>query len=134
MASRFPKHLSVQTHGGRCCGIKTIWNFPYCPSDYVGAKKKSKVDENVDYYGKTVTKAFDFYTEARPLETATERLDAILAFLKRERPKGLVEVTLGQFQKPEWEKTLTGRGFKLVTDFKNSNTSCKVYVYHLVME
>jgi hypothetical protein len=100
----------------------------------VAAKKKTKVDEDVDYYGRTVTMAFDFYTEARPRETATERLDAILAFLKRKRPRGLVEVTLGMYQKPEWEKTLTDRGFKLVTKFKNSNTSCKVYVYHLVME
>lgn len=130
----FPRYLSVQTHGGRCCGIKTIWNFPHSPAEYVGEKKKTYVHDQTDYYGRTVTKSFNFHTEARPKETAKSRLDSILEFLEKKRPQGLVEVTLGTYQKPQWEKTLTDRGFKLVTKFRNSNTGSNVFVYHLVME
>jgi hypothetical protein len=128
----YAKYLSVQTHGGRCCGIKTIWNFPYDPNTFIEEKRKTNVSEDTDYYGSSVSKTFNFYTEKRPRETAGERLKAILYFLASYRPAGLVEVTLTGDQLRYWGDFLESLGFKEVTVFNNSNTWTMVHVLHLV--
>ncbi len=127
----FPKYLSVQTHGGRCCGIKTIWNFPYSRDEIVQAKRKTRVSDDTDYHGRTVTKSFNFHTEARPQETAEERLRAAVAFIKEKRPAGLIEVTMVKCQMGLWGKLLEELGFKEVSSFINSNTDTTVKVLHL---
>lgn len=133
--SRFAHYLSVQTHGGRCCGIKTIWNFPYSPNDSVSELKKKKFRGDVDYYGRGVTKAYDFMSEARPREPAKDRLKAVIDFIKKKRPAGLIEVTLTKFQAAIWRSTLESHGFKEVSTFKNSNTSrTTIIVFHLVYD
>lgn len=128
----YAKYLSVQTHGGRCCGIKTIWNFPHSPDCFLQNKRKTNVSKYTDYDGNAVSKTFNFHSEKRPQERAKERFKAILSFLSEERPSGLVEVTLTGSQLMNWREFLEGLGFKEVTRFNNSNTYTIVHVLHLV--
>jgi hypothetical protein len=126
--------IRIQTHGGRCCGIKTIHGFGGHPNDYVGAKKKQPRHQYTDIYGHSVSKNYNFYRDARPKETYLERFKAYLEYLKEERPSGLVEVTMTgcQLDYRGWQKVLEDHGFKEVTKFYNSNSGDHVYVFHLV--
>ncbi len=127
--------LAVQTHGGRCCGIKNIWNFPYSPSTMLGEKKYKKVSSNADFLGHGVRKEFNFHQRARPKETAEKRLKAVVAYIKKRRPQGLIEVVLTCHQLINWENTLVELGFKEVTSFKNSNTfGTRLHVFHLAYD
>ena len=131
----YPKFLSVQTHGGRCCGIKTIWNFPHNPEEYVQVIEKRRFNGTVDYYGKRVEKSFDFMTDERPMEKAGDRLKAIIEFIKKKRPAGLIEITLTDYQAHHWSAFIKKLGFKPVTKFRNSNTSGTIItVYHLAYD
>lgn len=126
--------LSIQTHGGRCCGIKTIWNFPYEPSSTCEATSKKPFDKGIDYYGRGVRKDFDWFCDKAPREDAKSRLIRKIDYIKKKRPQHLIEVVLGKYQKQKWGTTIQELGFKLVTTFKNSNTGCTLYVYHLAYD
>jgi len=127
------QYLAVQTHGGRCCGIKTIWNFPYDPDSRLEAKGRLPgIKKDVDIYGQGVRKDFNWCREKRPAESAKDRFDSVVAYITKKRPRGLIEVVLSQYQVTYWLKTLTDKGFKEVTTFQNSNTGGnRLTVYHL---
>ena len=123
-------------HGGKCCGIKTIYGFD-SPSDIVSAVKKKSVT-NKDAYGEHVGSNMDFFTDAAPKETQKERLDRLIAFCMKRRPQGIIEVTLAQHrnhyfdQVKPWGPLLRKRGFRCVTKALNSNSGNTVHVFHKV--
>lgn len=123
-------------HGGMCCGIKHIRGFNE-PSDMVQPQPKTGL-KNEDSFGYPVNTEMDFFTDEAPKETALDRLDRILAFIKKRRPSGIVEVVLakGKYmnQPASWEKILFDRGFSEINRCKNSNSSNTVIVYHLNIE
>ena len=133
-------HLAF--HGGKCCGIKTIYGFdedPYTGKEWDTEPKLEKVPQkNNDKIGYHVRSSDRFFSEAAPQERPVDRLDRYLEFLSRVRPEGIVEVALvakavwGN-QTDEWEPVLFERGFKMVTEARNSNTKNTIRVYHLVM-
>lgn len=127
------QYFAVQTHGGRCCGIKTIWNFPYTPITAMRAKEKMRaISPGIDIYGRGVRKDFNWCRESRPLEIASERLLSIIDYIKKRRPQGLIEVVLSECQQLDWSKTLLDIGFRSVSTFENSNSGGnKITVYHL---
>ena len=129
-------YFAVQTHGGRCCGIKTIWNFPYGPDSRFEAKAKLPgIKNDVDIYGRGVRKDFNWCREKRPAESAKDRFDSVVAYIIEKRPKGLIEVVLSPYQVDKWSNTLANKGFKVVTTFQNSNTGgTRLTVYHLAYD
>lgn len=125
--------IQLVTHGGKCCGIKTIYGFPH-PNhlvDPIGADEKNKnrdVFMPSDHVGKS------FYPLARPEETAEARFDAFILYVKRTRPSHLIEAILNQFQLPYWKDFLKSRGFHLVQLHHNSNTSgTGIYTFHKII-
>lgn len=125
-------------HGGKCCGIKTIYGFfnhPY--TDEEGALLATSANNN-DANGHAVSSGMSFFHEAAPVEKPVERLDRYLKYLRRRRPSGIVEITLAVGgcvdQKEDWEPVLLDRGFRVVNSCKNSNSGNTVFVYHLNME
>lgn len=126
--------MKLVFHGGKCCGIKTIYDLGFEPSfeDY-GVDKKKAV--NHDKYGNTVRSDLEFFTDEAPNEPLKDRLKRLIEFVKKKRPSGIVEVVLqkGRFadQVTPWEPILLSHGFKLVNRFPNSNSSNDIYIYHL---
>lgn len=130
--------LKLVFHGGECCGMKHIFGFygnkPNSPQPAI--EKLVKANKH-DFYGISVRSDLPFFSEHAPEETTLERLDRYLDFLRRNRPSGIVEVCLGDWncipQKTHWHEPLTERGFKLVNENFNSNSGNEFQVYHLNM-
>ncbi len=135
--------MYIRYHGGKCCGIKTIegFGYPACgqgPKSMISARDKED-DVDHDKAGQNPSKV-DFFTDKTPKETMADRLDRMLAFLKKRRPYGVVEAILADgaapFSNPDydqhaiWHDTLIDRGFVCVTNCHNSNSGNRIYIYH----
>lgn len=123
-------------HGGYCCGIKIIQAFPYGPTEMVPALRETSMT-NLDQSGSPTDPQKPFFHESAPREPAIDRVKRYIDYLKRRRPKGMVEVTLftttsGTYGQQDWFPVLEELGFKDVTQFKNSNSGNIVHVFHLV--
>lgn len=124
-------------HGGKCCGIKVIWGFGHYPNELEDALSAIS-ESNKDAHGEHVASTERFFTEEAPQETKLARLDRYLEYCDARRPCGCVEVTLadydgdGQGQLTPWRGLLEERGFKLVSQFANSNSDNDVYVFHRI--
>lgn len=128
--------MRIANHGGKCCGIKTIHYMGVSPGSTEWTWRKD--EENPcfrDYSGGDVSSEYNFFHLAAPSETAGERFDRYLKYLRVRRPKGIVEVVLTKhLQVGGWEPFLLERGFKRVQEFENSNSGAILRVYHLVMD
>lgn len=137
--------MDLVFHGGKCCGIKTIYGFSCAPWDSTAARVASNEVDN-GKYGHTVRSDLSFFTDEAPKETYEERLVRFIEFCKRRRPRHMIEAVLANYvttylinggyetrrQDEVWGPVLEKYGFKPVTTFENSNTRNKVTVYHLV--
>lgn len=123
--------MPIYLHGGKCCGIKQIFQLGCDPEDEADEKAETPP---APYEGSShINSPVDFFHPAAPEETTGERLDRYLAFIKEKRPKGLVEVVLSSYQFAGWRKPLEKLGFTKVSAFKNGNSGNPCEVYHLVM-
>jgi hypothetical protein len=125
------KHVS---HGGLCCGIGTIYSF-YGPETVLpGITAEAATAPPMA--GRTGS----YYTLPRPAETTHQRFLAYLAendsqpSLRGGLKSGLLEAVLRDSQRPKWEQILLDNGFKMVTEFYNSNSGNQVFVYHRVRD
>lgn len=132
--------MRLVMHGGKCCGIKTIYGFDDSPDEWTGSVAKKNTTDK-DTFGEHVGSNVDFFTDEAPEETFKARLDRLIAFCIKRRPHGIIEATLSDYasygsswmdQRTLWQPLLRKRGFKLVTKALNSNTQNNVYVYHKV--
>jgi len=142
--------MFLRYHGAHCCGVKTLEGFFEPPGVTLGSTNlpinprealhqawprwnlsNPSVQFNLDQYGYEVSSKDSFYNLARPRETAEERLDVYLDYLKQCRPKGMVDAYLTQDQRKRWHDTLRKKGFKVACEFINSNTGNTVTCYQL---
>lgn len=139
--------MELVFHGGKCCGIKTIYGFFNAPWDMT-SRRESCEERNQDKYGHSVRSDLSFFTDEAPKETYKERLVRFIDFCKRRRPRHMIEVVLSnqsfsvynnethEFESIRqidlWGPILEELGFLPVTTFNNSNTGFNVTVYHLV--
>lgn len=127
-------HLAF--HGGKCCGIKTIYGFgdgKDAPNQVVDALEAVKADDSDILYN-DVRSDQRFFHEAAPAEPRIARLDRYIDYIKMRRPRHIVEVTLaeGPFcNQKVWYDLLEQRGFIMVNKGKNSNSGNLVKVFHL---
>lgn len=131
--------VMIAFHGGKCCGIKTICHLGTSPEELRYARTETEVLDR-DACGDEVTSSDDFFHLSRPEETAGERFKACVEYLKRRRPKGLVEVTIiweelaNSLSQKRWKPVLLEHGFKLAAEYKNSNSGNTLRTYLLVMD
>ena len=130
--------LKLVNHGGKCCGIKTIYGFNFNPEprsyDKCSSLNKIKIN-NKDSYGYMVACNERFFTDSAPEEGYRERLQRYIDFVKKRRPKQLIEVILQDSYQKDWQKELVKNfGFVKVTNFKNSNSGLWLSVFHLVID
>ena len=149
--------MKITHHGGGCCAIKQISMLGCDPDEFMyqfdalegKGLENLKQYANADARGAAVDSSRNIYWFSRPSETAGERFDAYLDFLRKHRPCSLVEVTIVPYEgsarflddedeweeyQQEWVPFLEERGFKCVAKVANSNSGNHVHVYHLVLE
>jgi len=133
--------LRLSCHGGMCCGIKHIFGFPSYPHQVMEPELEEQPEfDDEDSCGSEVRSYLSFFTPSAPAETVEARLDRFLAYIKGERPGGIVEAVLACDCGGDWdqievnEERLLERGFKVVNEIRNSNSDNLCRVYHLNME
>ncbi len=129
--------IKIQTHGGRCCGIKSIHGFHgNTPDDIVVSKKAQPENWQTDMYGHSVGRNYNWYRPKRPRETYLQGFEEYIRYIQEHRPAGLIEVTMTRDQLDfyGWRPHLGRLGFKETLKFKNSNSNDTVYVFHLVYD
>lgn len=108
--------LLRETHGGRCCGIHHIWNFPlgtfHTPAERT-AMVQQLVDESSQYQ-------FDTYDGDSEEDTSEDTYQTAVECV----------LTDGQLNQG-WRDTLIDFGFKPVFRFHNNNSGndCTVFYY-----
>lgn len=134
--------MKISFHGGKCCGIKIIHNMGSNPNEILPERDygDKPVYFDRDKYGEDVSSDLMFFYGKVPKETYLKRLDRFIAFLDKHRPKGVIEITLSDYdvygqpnnfnQVAKWEPLLLERGFVLVTKCLNSNSNNNIYIYH----
>lgn len=127
--------LRLVFHGGKCCGIKTIYDLAYDPT-HLACSLQKKPERSEDVFGEHVNSNLDFFTDEAPEETYKERLDRLIAFCEARCPNGIIEITLADSdyscydQIKIWAPLLRRRKFRCVNKCKNSNSGNTVYVFH----
>jgi len=106
--------LSVDEHGGQCCGIYHLFDFYDGQLQAYDYKKHDYVDRDA-----TLNEKVEFI--ARGVKICTRSNHERMA----------IEVTLIQDQRKTWERALQRCGFRRVFRFVNGNTGNTVYVYFL---
>lgn len=126
-----------------CCGVKYIRDFPW-PGRIMSAISCGEYD-GYNYEGDTSEPDGPYeclYRGDAPEETALERFDRFVSFLKETRPSGCIEVYLAPVggrtkcegcscsvncdQYPLWKPLLLERGWKELDTFVNSNSGNEV--------
>ncbi len=128
--------MYLSFHGGNCCGIKSIHRLPMYPDGFVPERRLKYLDVFYDertQYPRNAAKQTPCDVE-RPEETGIQRLDFYLSWLAENRPGGLVEITLAEYQVVKWKPLLLERGFAEVASFTNSNSYTRVTVFHKVYD
>lgn len=134
--------MQLVSHGGNCCGIKTIYGFMPSPETDIGPLEKfGHSDGDADGTMQPLTR---FFHESAPKESGLKRLKRYIDYLSERRPDGLLEIALvekvryrvptsGPFwhAQEEWFPVVEKLGFKMVSRFCNSNSGNVVRVYHL---
>lgn len=123
-------------HGGKCCGIKTIYDFGRSPNDDTcdALDEIKKDDADVLYH--PVRSDQRFFHEEAPEESKLKRLDRYIDYVKKRRPQHIIEVALAEskdhyYDQTGWFPYLKERGFILVNKARNSNSGNIVHVFHL---
>ena len=123
--------MKLVNHGGCCCGIKTIYGFPWAPSEMILEAGKltrfgySPATEDA-YPGK------NFWSGGAPREKALERLARLIAYVEKQRPSHIIEIVLSGYQMSNWKEEVEKQGFICANPggTGNSNTGYRIYVFH----
>ena len=105
--------LDVGNHGGYCCGMRHLFNFPL------------------------QTEPNEFSQEEKTIWLA-EAIERCISSFENDDNSGelddwrcCIEVTLAEYQLTEWCRTLEEAGFKQVYSFLNSNSGNECHVFLL---
>lgn len=128
--------MRLAFHGGRCCGIKTIYEMGGEPEGVLSAIDAVPKNNADVLYNNTDTMT-RFFHEKAPKETYLERLDRYIAYCKTYRPSHIIEITLAQgayCNQKKWDPLLEERGFVKTIEGRNSNSGNTVRVFHLAYD
>lgn len=129
--------MDLVTHGGKCCGIKTIRSFPHLPTSMLpprAAVGSIQTDGHPDIHRSSDNVAKTFHRPELPSESGADRLDRLIAYVRNHRPSHMIEAVVNNFQLPHWKGVLRSRGFRLVSSYTNSNTYAHIYVFHKIIK
>lgn len=142
--------MQLVHHGGKCCGMKTIFNLGMYPeqsssyniSEYHYTDYEKEASNKPSYFNNDVT--YDhvscdqgLFYEAAPKETKGERLKRIVDFVGKNRSHHCVEVILqlnGAGSQSAWKPYLIEMGFRPGPEWYNSNSGNRCQVFHVILE
>lgn len=123
--------LSVNEHGGGCCGVTHLHGFP---TQITSESKRVKKD-CVDLILAGISEALE-YNYGHAFDAAAEDDDDDIDDDKRAEVKAAwtacIEVVITDDQKKLWHEPLLLTGFELMTSFKNRNSGNVCNIYHLI--
>lgn len=129
-------YIQESGHGGFCCGMTHIFNFPPMPTSVLNervAKDKAERTAFIRDYPYQAQVLNDSY----PQQTAAERLTQMVASIENgipnvrgARPLGIIDIVLTDEQCDFWRDTIEALGFKEVGSNENSNSSNTIRVFH----
>jgi hypothetical protein len=124
--------MLMVSHGGHCCGIRTIWGMGETPEAMQSAFPKQFDDRKLEWLTAppTGTNKHCFPAVDFPLETGAERLKRLLELQDAVQTYGIVEVTTAAAQTGYWKEELEAQGFKKSCECLNSNSLNVVTVWH----
>lgn len=137
--------MRIVNHGGRCCGIKHIINFPMYPnaeaapdSGYYAYCICQAEPKHVVFHGASgemKNPAENFWPGEAPQEDGEVRLKKLLRYVDSKKKEGhLIEVVLKHVVYLNWKEVLEKNHFVVVTEFNNCNTfGTKLVVLHRVL-
>lgn len=155
--------MRIVHHGGMCCGIKTIHGLGTSPDgeyeghvceaingfehkqvdqyDQVVPLSEEFTEDPVEYIDADVTYSVvnswtNIFSGKAPEESPRARLKRYIDWIAKKRPSHLVEICLqvsGVCNQKAWIPVLEEYGFKMVTEFYNSNSGNRVGIFHLVL-
>lgn len=129
--------LNIEEHGGGCCGITHIFGFN---SQKKCLERPAAINGYLGKYGEKITVTRQSIINAIN-ETIEELCPEPGGDCDCEHCSGgrdpedferLFEVSLASYQWEEFEPVVLEFGFKMVTEFLNSNSGNRVRVYHFV--
>lgn len=121
--------MAVNTHGGNCCGVAHVHDFPskacFNLRATAAASRKSLLQTTPKQWlkaqvAKAVTEIYSTYYECD---------DDGEYELGPEECQYAIEVVLAGYQMPMWEPILAEAGFKMVLQFTNSNSDNECYIF-----
>ncbi len=126
--------MKLAYHGGKCCGIKTIFGFQTDPKSEEEELQKISMT-NWDAEGGDVNSKARFFHEEAPKETGIERLDRYIEYMEKRRPFNIIEVALAEsrynyLDQTAWFPILEERGFVKAIEHLNSNSGNVVHVFY----
>lgn len=124
--------LDIRMHAGNCCGIKTICGLGTDPWRTEEARTEGNI-VYTDANGCDFRSDKSFFSDEAPEETAWQRFNRYMEFLKVRRPDGLVEVTIQERYQSKWIPFLRRANFRKVAKYRNSNSGLTLitYVYEM---
>lgn len=131
--------LRLVNHGGKCCGIKTIYGFGQYPDDTSDSLPTLVSPNNLDIMYGDVSSNGRFFHLSAPEETTKHRLDRYIEYVRELRPKHVIEAVLYSNShrhamcQEAWFPVLEDRGFKEVTAAENCNSGNTIHIFHLVI-
>lgn len=128
--------MQLVFHGGKCCGIKTVYRMGSTPTESQPALQKLSRRNNRDQNYGEVSSDMRFFTDEAPEEDGKSRLIRYIDFMKHWRPSNILEVVLCKSQydwqdQSDWIPVLAELGFRQVNKHYNSNSGNDVLVWHL---
>lgn len=128
--------MQLVFHGGKCCGIKTVYCMGTDPAENQPPLAKLARRHNHDQSYHEVNSGLRFFTDDAPEESGTARLKRYIEFMEKNRPRNVLEVVLcesryGFQDQTAWVSTLEELGFKLVNRHSNSNSGNFIQIWHL---
>lgn len=128
--------MQLVFHGGKCCGIKTVYQMDTDPeSKHNSLDKIPQNNGDQSYHDVGSDKRF-FHLDA-PYESGYDRLKRYIEYMEKYRPRNILEVVIIKSPKYSWQDqskwipVLEGFGFTQVNEHTNSNSGNIVCVFHL---
>lgn len=129
--------MQLVFHGGKCCGIKTVYCMGTSPAETQPSLGKLARRNNHDQSYHEVSSGIRFFSDAAPEESGKARLKRYIEFMEKNRPRNVLEVVLCESSRYEWQDqsawvpTLEELGFKMVNRHSNSNSGNHIQIWHL---
>lgn len=122
--------MRIVYHGGKCCGVKTLFNLgyhdPYKDLSTLPAEEEKHCNLS-DGIGTPSSDSF-FVKTSFPRQTYSKRLKALLREHDDIRENGIIEAITTTYsnQTGLWKKCLEENGFEAVRECHNSNSGHRI--------